>query len=275
MKMRKTLLKWFVISLLAVMMFVFGGIDGRHLYSTYVGEVNTAVSSDQKAGTGDCLAVHADCGLNGDVNILIWRTWRHGQVLLARRQREVYAGSKDGGNWYQYCYNNPLRYWVLAALAGLYVYQNFGLGGRLDTAASMNYGRGGVIAQGESGTRYTPANPGPLSQDEAETFTGGSYTETVLTKDTTFYRVYGGVAEKVGRFLSRTPQNGGMQSQMDLALNPEWGNTAEYVIEVVVPKGTTIYEGTAAQTIYGGAGILLGGGSQVYIPEVDASWFGN
>lgn len=97
MKMRKTLLKWFVISLFAVMMFVFGGIDGRHLYSTYVGEVNTAVSSDQKAGTGDCLAVHVDCGLNGDVNILIWQTWRHGQVLLAGARGRCMLEARTAG----------------------------------------------------------------------------------------------------------------------------------------------------------------------------------
>ena len=66
----------------------------------------------------------------------------------------------------------------------------------------------------------------------------------------------------------------GLQSQIDLALNPEWGNTAEYVTTVVVPKGTVIYEGSAApQTIYGDSGSLLSGGNQVYISEVNASWF--
>ena len=79
----------------------------------------------------------------------------------------------------------------------------------------------------------------------------------------TFYRVYGGDAGKVGRYISTTPQNGGIQSQMDLALNPKWGNTAEFVTTVTVPKGTA-----ASQTINGGAGRLIGGGNQVYIPEV-------
>ena len=123
-------------------------------------------------------------------------------------------------------------------------------------------------------TRYTPENPGPLKEKTAETFTGGSYTKTTLTEDTTFYRVYGGEAGEVGRYMTRTPQNGGLQSQLDLALNPEWGNTAEYVTTVVVPAGTTIYEGTAAsQIINGGAGILYGGGNQIFIPKVDPSWF--
>lgn len=66
-----------------------------------------------------------------------------------------------------------------------------------------------------------------------------------------------------------------MQSQIDLALNPDWGNTATKVTEVTVPKGTVIYEGTAGpQVINGGAGMLNGGGNQVFIPEVSPSWFG-
>ena len=62
-----------------------------------------------------------------------------------------------------------------------------------------------------------------------------------------------------------------MQSQIDLALDPKWGNTATDVTEVTVPKGTTIYEGSAAPQ-----GNLVGGGNQVYIPreELDSSWFG-
>ena len=121
---------------------------------------------------------------------------------------------------------------------------------------------------------YSPVNPGPLKQSIAETFTGATYTQKVLEEDTVFYRVTTNEAGKVGSYMSRTPQMGGMQSQLDLALNPEWGNTAQVVTKVTVPKGTVIYEGTAApQVINGGAGILPGGGNQVYIPEVDPNWF--
>ncbi len=121
---------------------------------------------------------------------------------------------------------------------------------------------------------YSPANPGPLKQSVAGSFSGATYKEVVLTQDTTLYRVYGGNSEKVGSYMTRVPQSGGMQSQIDLALNPQWGNTAQYVTKVTVSKGTVIYEGTAAsQTINGGAGQLIGGGNQVYIPEVNASWF--
>ncbi len=92
------------------------------------------------------------------------------------------------------------------------------------------------------------------------------------------YRVSGGNAKEVGSYISMTPQGGGLQSQLDLALNPAWGNTTENVTKVVVPKGTTIYEGIAApQNIYDSLGNVIGtlpgGGNQVYIPTVEAGWF--
>ena len=124
---------------------------------------------------------------------------------------------------------------------------------------------------------YSPINPGPLDESVANTFRSGTYTRKALAEDTTFYRVHGGKAGKVGSFIFRTPQHGGMQSQFDLALNPDWGNTATDVTKVTVPKGTVIYEGVAAsQTINGGAGVLMGGGNQVYIPKGDLNplWFG-
>ena len=70
--------------------------------------------------------------------------------------------------------------------------------------------------------------------------------------------------------MTRTPQNGGLQSQVDLALNPQWGNNATSVTTVIVPKGTTIYEGFAAPQ-----GNLVGGGNQVYIPaeRLNPIWF--
>ena len=123
--------------------------------------------------------------------------------------------------------------------------------------------------------RYSPVNPGPLDYSIAISFTGAVYTKITLTEDTIFYRVYGGAAKKVRSFMSRTLQYGGLQSQLDLALDPKWGNTAQYITQVIVPKGTVIFEGTAApQVINGGTGILPGGGNQIFIPEVDSSWFG-
>ena len=92
------------------------------------------------------------------------------------------------------------------------------------------------------------------------------------------YRIYGGKSQKVGRYLSLTKPRGGLQSQLDLALNPKWGNSVNKISKVKVPKGTTIYEGVAGeQNLLDSSGNvigkLLGGESQIYIEEVDARWF--
>jgi hypothetical protein len=48
------------------------------------------------------------------------------------------------------------------------------------------------------------------------------------------------------------------------------GEEYELWKELVVPKGTTVYQGFAAPQ-----GGLLGGGSQVYIPKVNSTWLVN
>jgi hypothetical protein len=109
-------------------------------------------------------------------------------------------------------------------------------------------------------------NKGPLPDNVANTFRSSSYTQKVSSGEY-MYRVHGGAAQKTGSYLSRTPQYGGMQSQLDLALNPAWGNTATNVSRVYVPTGTVFFEGYAApQTINSGSGMLIGGGSQIYVP---------
>ena len=135
----------------------------------------------------------------------------------------------------------------------------------------------------ESGTstpiKYSPINIcEEINRRVAESFSGATFTKRVLTEDTVMYRVSGGNAKEVGSYMSMTPQCGGLQSQLDLALNPIWGNTTENVTKVVVPKGTTIYEGIAApQNIYDSLGNVIGtlpgGGNQVYIPKVERGWF--
>ena len=129
----------------------------------------------------------------------------------------------------------------------------------------------GFLAADSAAIRWGPLNgPGPLGADTAATFRGGSYTESALSEDTTLYRVYGGNAGPLGSYWTRTAPAGPLQSTIDSALNPAWGNTAQNVSTVVIPKGTTIYEGFAAPQ-----GGLLGGGSQVYIPKVNPAWIVN
>jgi hypothetical protein len=110
-------------------------------------------------------------------------------------------------------------------------------------------------------------NPGPLPAAVANTFRGGSYTANSLGEATTLYRVHGGTAGQLGGYWTRTAPSGPLQSQINLALRPEWGNTATQVTRISVPAGTTIYEGAAAAQ-----GGLVSGGSQVFIPRVDPSW---
>lgn len=115
--------------------------------------------------------------------------------------------------------------------------------------------------------RFGPVNPGPLPDVVANTFRSGSYTQSTLSEATTFYRAYGGTAPKVGSFWTRTEPSGPLQATIDLALNPAWGNTATEVAAIQVPTGTTIFEGAAAAQ-----GGLVGGGSQIYLQTVPASW---
>jgi filamentous hemagglutinin len=112
---------------------------------------------------------------------------------------------------------------------------------------------------------------GPLAENIANTFRGGSYTATTLAEETTLYRTYGGSAGKLGGYWTRVAPTGPAQAQLDLALNPAWGNTATKVASIQVPAGTTIFEGFAAPQATA-TGQLLGGGSQVFIPRVDPGW---
>lgn len=121
-----------------------------------------------------------------------------------------------------------------------------------------------VIAQ------YGPLNVGPLPPKIASTFRSSSYSEIVTTEPVILYRVYGGSAEKLGGYWTRTAPSGPIQSIIDSALNPEWGNTAINIVKIKVPSGTKFYEGVAAQQRG-----LVGGGNQVLLPKglkIDSSW---
>jgi filamentous hemagglutinin len=110
------------------------------------------------------------------------------------------------------------------------------------------------------GDVYGPGDRGPLPDKVARTFTGATYKETVTTRTTTLYRVYGGTAEKFGGYWSLTLPTSSAEAISDSALDPFWGNTAERWVSIDVPPDTTLYEGTAERQ-----GSLPGGGSQVII----------
>jgi hypothetical protein len=118
-----------------------------------------------------------------------------------------------------------------------------------------------------SATIHSPVNPGPLSAGVASTFRGASYREVTYDQVTTLYRVYGGKSGQMGSFWTATPPTGALRSRIDLALNPQWGNTANQVVRIDVPAGVRMYEGYAASQ-----GGLVGGGTQVFIPQVNPLW---
>jgi hypothetical protein len=109
--------------------------------------------------------------------------------------------------------------------------------------------------------------PGPLGSKVANTFRSGSYTEVVTSETTTLYRVYGGKAKEIAPYWTRTEPRGPLQSVIDSALDPDWGNNATKVVRIEVPKGVTVYEGAAAPQKG-----LVGGGNQVFLPRINNSW---
>jgi hypothetical protein len=137
--------------------------------------------------------------------------------------------------------------------------------------AGGNWEEAGAAA-GESAAdtvvRFGPHMEGPLPESISSTFRGGSYSQTTLGSDTTLYRVYGGESGQLSPWWSRTPPSGPLQSQTDLALPP--GNTAQNLVQIRVPAGTTLYE-RAAEANFG----RLGGGNQVFIPNVNPAWVVN
>ena len=154
---------------------------------------------------------------------------------------------------------------VRLAQTGAAVY----VGGRLLTAetGAMTVTAGRGSARVSRPVRFGPHIKGPLPEEIVSTFRGGGYTQTTLQSALSLYRVYGGKAGEIGPWWSRTAPQGPLQAQMDFALNPQWGNTAQKAIQIRVPPGTVVYEGFAAPQ-----GGLLGGGSQIYIPKVDPAW---
>lgn len=122
---------------------------------------------------------------------------------------------------------------------------------------------GGIKASKGIVAEYNPLNPGPLSPNVANTFRSGTYREVITTEPVTLYRVFGGSAGPDGAYWTRTKPEGPVQSIIDSALNPEWGNPATSVIKLDVPPGTRFYEGVAAPQ-----GGLVGGGNQIYLPKV-------
>ncbi|MCP4591681.1 MAG: hypothetical protein GY842_13150, partial [bacterium] len=126
------------------------------------------------------------------------------------------------------------------------------------------------LSTGEVRT-FSAVKPGPLPDNVAETFAGGRYFERVLRSERVYHRVAGGTAGPIGRrgtFVTPIPQIGGLQSRIDLAIRPEWGNSAVQVYRLRVPAGTTVFEGPVSTQ----GGPWVGGKIQAFIPDAAETW---
>lgn len=119
---------------------------------------------------------------------------------------------------------------------------------------------------GKTTGRYSAIKPGPLKDKDAETFSGGRYTEKVLSRDTDFYRA--GVSNiEYGQYFSLNRPQSVIQTRIDKAVLPKWPNGAESPIDTAfkirVPKGTKVYVGEVGTQ----NGFYMGGTQQIVIPE--------
>lgn len=119
-----------------------------------------------------------------------------------------------------------------------------------------------------------PARPCPLPERHASSFTGGSYSEVLLGKDTRLYRVYSRPGYRLGvpgerySYWSRSDATGS-RAVIDSAIpTTRNGNRAVRRVSIVVPRGVTVYEGTARGLPRG----PVGGGSQVILDGVRRNW---
>ena len=150
---------------------------------------------------------------------------------------------------------------------------------KIESLVSKSISGSGVKASSTTIKSYGPIEHGPLGdpndlESKASTFRSGSYSQKVAETDIYIYRDYGGTARPDGRFWTPEPSKGPLQSQMDSAVLPEWGNTFENQAIMKIPKGTVYYEGAAASQTgtVGTNPSLLGGGTQIYLPDLDPTW---
>ncbi len=71
----------------------------------------------------------------------------------------------------------------------------------------------------------------------------------------------------MGRFWTRDKPTGLIQSIIDSALDPNWGNTGTHWVRIDVPAGTSMNEGMAAAQRR-----LVGGGNQIILEQVPSTW---
>jgi multidrug efflux pump subunit AcrA (membrane-fusion protein) len=120
-----------------------------------------------------------------------------------------------------------------------------------------------------------PSLPCPLPESVGRTFTGGSYDEVVLARDTVLYRVHADPSHRLGEpgqpfsYWTRSDARY-TQAVIDSAIPVSRNaNTAHLQVAIMVPKGTRLFEGRTASIPHGGP---TGGGNQIVLERVPAEW---
>ena len=114
---------------------------------------------------------------------------------------------------------------------------------------------------------------GKLDFGHATSFRGATFKSKIAIKPITTYRSWSDPDYEVGGYVSRTRPAGPLQTQLDLALAPQWGNKANHISEYEIPQFAPFYEGAAgvqpvkaiedSDTL----GQLPGGGNQILITD--------
>ncbi|HEY9291016.1 MAG TPA: RHS repeat-associated core domain-containing protein, partial [Microlunatus sp.] len=143
-------------------------------------------------------------------------------------------------------------------------------GGAVFGAAGGAAGFGLTRARGALGAAkptpepFMPPNTGGLSDDMAQTFSGGRYTPGTLPEDTILYRA-GKPDAPLGQFFSRERPVGVTQTRIDKAIPEVWpdGNPAplETGYAIKLPAGTPTYTGEVANQ----GGLYMGGTEQIVV----------
>jgi hypothetical protein len=133
--------------------------------------------------------------------------------------------------------------------------------------------------------RWTPVGePGPLTTGfPANTFRSASYDEVLLVRETTLSRAITETGNPRGLFWTSDAPVGPLETQLSVALKPEWNVStvdgvsttlpqATHYVQADFPTGTTVFQGPAeVQTSSGISdgwgvsipGTMLGGGEQI------------
>ncbi|WP_418889018.1 hemagglutinin repeat-containing protein [Pasteurella testudinis] len=126
--------------------------------------------------------------------------------------------------------------------------------------------------------KYDITNIGSLDNSIAETFSGGRYATIIIDKDLRAYRAWSpGQSREFGAFWTLDKPLGSLQTRIDSALKPEWGNVrgtnfysqADRYTEIIIPKGVVIHIGEVGSQ----GGAWVGGKSQFLINNgASPSW---